>query len=178
MIFWVGLREGRPFVTSRKTYPAFFHAASASSTRRAAFAIATSIILPSTVVVALPCASRLVERLQHAGVVVELGRARAVEPVARLDLRGMNELAPAIAEPTRERGIALEAFGVADIGEHAVERGVEPRRARRQKRVRAGVHHFRPVARPSAAEVGVEIAILRAAEGERSDAPRPRSPWS
>ena len=41
----------------RKSYPAFFHAAAASSTRRAAFAIATSIMRPSTVVEALPCAT-------------------------------------------------------------------------------------------------------------------------
>ena len=33
--------------------------AASSSTRRAALAIATSIILPSTVVLALPCASAL-----------------------------------------------------------------------------------------------------------------------
>jgi hypothetical protein len=38
-------------------YPAFFHAASASKTRRAAFAIAASIMRPSTVVEALPCTS-------------------------------------------------------------------------------------------------------------------------
>src|SRR6516162_5188322 len=38
-------------------YPAFFHAASASKTRRAAFAIAASIMRPSRVVEALPCAS-------------------------------------------------------------------------------------------------------------------------
>src|SRR5262245_41582252 len=44
------LRQGEGVI-----YPAFFHPAAASSTRRAAFAIATSIMRPSTVVEALAC---------------------------------------------------------------------------------------------------------------------------
>src|SRR5215813_13104978 len=79
----------------------------------------------------------------------------------------MNELAPAVAEPARERGIALEALRVAHIREYAVERRVEARGARRQQGVRARVQHFRAVDRPGAAEIGVEIAVLRAAEGQR-----------
>jgi hypothetical protein len=56
-MIWLEGCGGLLFVTCRKTYPAFFHAASASSTRRAAFAIARSIMRPSTVVEALPCAT-------------------------------------------------------------------------------------------------------------------------
>ena len=54
-----GAREPRPAAISFpfvQDYPAFFHAASASKTLRAAFAIAASIMRPSTVE-ALPCAS-------------------------------------------------------------------------------------------------------------------------
>ena len=65
---------------------------------------------------------RLVERLQHAGVVVEFVLARRIEPVARLDLRRMDQLAPAKAEPARQRGVLLEA---------------RPDRARRRTRRRA-----------------------------------------
>src|SRR5262245_60421220 len=72
---------------------------------------------------ALP--DRRVERLEHAPVVVELGLAWAVEPVARLDLRRMDELAAAIAEAARQRGVPLEPFRIAHIGEHAVKRRVE-----------------------------------------------------
>src|SRR6266404_8188410 len=50
-------RDSRRFISLLQRYPAFFHAASASKTRRAAFAIAASIMRPSTVVEALPCAS-------------------------------------------------------------------------------------------------------------------------
>src|SRR5207245_9095808 len=108
---------------------------------------------------------RLVERLQHARVIVELGRARAVEPVAGFDLRGMNELATAIAELTRERGVALETLRVAYVRTGAVEPRFEAGRARRTQGVRARVQHFRAVDRPGATEVGVEIAVLRAAKG-------------
>jgi hypothetical protein len=79
----------------------------------------------------------------------------------------MDELASAIAEPARERGVAREAVGVAHVGEHPVERRVEARGARGQQRMRSCVQHFRTVDRPGAAEIGVEVAVLRATEGER-----------
>src|SRR6516225_5302964 len=55
----------------------------------------------------VPLRDSPVEGLDHARIVGKLRLTRTIEPVAGLDLRGMDELAPAIAEPPGERGVAL-----------------------------------------------------------------------
>jgi len=72
-----------------------------------------------------------------------------------------------LAERDEERRILAEVS--AEVGEHAVERRIEASRPRGKQELAAGVHHLRPVDRPDTTEIGVEIAVLRAAEVERGD---------
>ena len=113
-----------------------------------------------------------VERLDQPAAFRDLRSRRAVEPVGRLDLRGMDQRAPAIAERAGQPGVRLEAGQVLHVGEHAVERAAAARGARRDQHLLAGVLQRPALIRKDAAEVGHQVAVLRAAERNRFRARR------
>ena len=91
---------------------------------------------------------------------------RAIKPVGGLDLRWVNQRPPAIAQQTRQAGVLLETGMVLHVGEDAIKPRAAACSARRDQRVRAGMLKGAALIRPTAAEVGHQVAIARAAEAE------------
>src|SRR5262245_63495636 len=77
----------------------------------------------------------------------------------------MNDGPPRVAEPGREPRIPEKPGFISEVAEYPVEgNDVTPRRARLQQHLRTGIEKLCPLNRPRAAEIGLQVAVARAAE--------------
>src|SRR5688500_19188259 len=84
----------------------------------------------------------------------------------------MNDRAADIAQARGKPRVAEKSVLVAQVAEDAVERRSLARSARVEHHLRARVEELHALGRPVAAEIGLKVPVLRAADAARGDARR------